>query len=327
MSDSAGGVEADLRDPDVPVRRHLRQPRGRRRDDPRAADPREPPLGLAQLRRPDRPADRVRQRPRDQRDPHERDRAGPDQHPSGRAHHRPPERSAAAQQAASATRPATRSCASSPACSTSRRGGSTPSAAPGASEFVIVLPQTDEHTGFLLAEQILTRMRRAYRERGFKLSASIGVAVFPKHASNVDELLQSSTAATNAAVALGSDRVVVYSPDLEGAIEGEGVARPKRGPGPARHRPQPRRGPRPARRAQRQPLDRRRRLLRDDRPRGRAPGAADRAGCASPGCCTTSARSGSPTRSSTSPGRSRPRSGTRCAATPRWPPGSSPPGS
>ncbi|MEZ5154610.1 MAG: diguanylate cyclase [Solirubrobacterales bacterium] len=99
----------------------------------------------------------------------------------------------------------------------------------GASEFVIVLPQTDEHTGFLLAEQILTRMRRAYRERGFKLSASLGVAVFPKHASNVDELLQASTAATNAAVALGSDRVVVYSPDLEGAIEGEGASLPGEG--------------------------------------------------------------------------------------------------
>ena len=99
----------------------------------------------------------------------------------------------------------------------------------GAAEFVIVLPQTDEHTGFLLAEQILTRMRRAYRERGFNLSASIGVAVFPKHASNVDELLQSSTAATNAAVALGSDRVVIYSHDLEGAIESEGVASPKEG--------------------------------------------------------------------------------------------------
>jgi diguanylate cyclase (GGDEF)-like protein len=99
----------------------------------------------------------------------------------------------------------------------------------GAAEFVIVLPQTDEHTGFLLAEQILTRMRRAYRERGFNLSASIGVAVFPKHASNVDELLQSSTAATNAAVALGADRVVIYSHDLEGAIESEGMTSPKEG--------------------------------------------------------------------------------------------------
>lgn len=99
----------------------------------------------------------------------------------------------------------------------------------GAAEFMVVLPQTDEHTGFLLAEQILTRMRRAYRERGFRLSASLGVAVFPKHASNVDELLQATTAATNAAVALGSDRVVVYSSDLEGAIEGEGVSTPGEG--------------------------------------------------------------------------------------------------
>jgi len=99
----------------------------------------------------------------------------------------------------------------------------------GASEFVVLLPETDEHTGFLLAEQILTRMRRTYRERGFRLSGSLGVAVFPKHASNVDELLQASTAAMNAAVTLGSDRVVVYSPDLEGAIDGEGVTPPGEG--------------------------------------------------------------------------------------------------
>lgn len=99
----------------------------------------------------------------------------------------------------------------------------------GASEFVIVLPQTDEHTGFLLAEQILTRMRRGYRERGFALSASIGVAVYPKHASNVEELLQASTAAMNASVALGSDRVVVYSHDLEGAIDGDRLSAPRDG--------------------------------------------------------------------------------------------------
>ncbi len=99
----------------------------------------------------------------------------------------------------------------------------------GAAEFVIVLPQTDEHTGFLLAEQILTRMRRGYRERGFALSASLGVAVYPKHASNVEELLQASTAAMNASIALGSDRVVVYSQELEGAIDGDGLSAPRDG--------------------------------------------------------------------------------------------------
>ena len=63
------------------------------------ADPRQPALGLAERRRPHRPADRLRQRPRHQRDPHERDRAGPDQRPSRRPDHGQPERAAAAQQA------------------------------------------------------------------------------------------------------------------------------------------------------------------------------------------------------------------------------------
>ncbi len=194
----------------------------------------------------------------------------------------------------------------------------------GAAEFVIVLPQTDEHTGFLLAEQILTRMRRGYRERGFNLSASIGVAVFPKHASNVDELLQASTAGMNAAVALGSDRVVVYSHDLEGAIEGDGPVESEGGPRAARHGAQPRRGARASRREQREPLRDRGRVLRDDRPRDGPSGPADPAPASRRASSTTSARSGSPIRSSTSPVRSRHRSGIRFAATPRWPRGSWP---
>jgi len=99
----------------------------------------------------------------------------------------------------------------------------------GASEFVIVLPETDQHTTFLLAEQILTRMRRAYHERGFDLSAGLGVAAYPEHASNADELLLASTTAMKAATALGSDRAVVYSADLESAIEGEGRTTPGEG--------------------------------------------------------------------------------------------------
>ncbi len=98
-----------------------------------------------------------------------------------------------------------------------------------ADEFVVVLPQTDEHTGFLLAEQILIRLRRAYRERDYNLSASVGVAVFPKHAANAEELLQAATAGASAALALGSDRAVVYSQDLEGAMEGGAASSPKEG--------------------------------------------------------------------------------------------------
>ena len=88
----------------------------------------------------------------------------------------------------------------------------------GNSTFAIALPETDEHTGFLLGEQILARLRRAYRERLPCVKASIGVACYPKHASRAEELVAAGAAAAGIGESLGSDRTVVYSPDIEGVV-------------------------------------------------------------------------------------------------------------
>lgn len=98
-----------------------------------------------------------------------------------------------------------------------------------ATEFALVLPETDEHTGFLLAEQILVRLRRTYRERAATLKVSIGVAVFPKHAAKAEELMQASTAAAAVGDTLGSDRAVVYSADVEDAMAADTGVTPKEG--------------------------------------------------------------------------------------------------
>lgn len=89
----------------------------------------------------------------------------------------------------------------------------------GAAEFAVVLPETDEHTGYLLAEQILGRLRRTYRERAISLRASIGIAAYPKHGVSAEELVLAATAAAQVGEKLGSDRAVVYSPDVDGAME------------------------------------------------------------------------------------------------------------
>lgn len=98
-----------------------------------------------------------------------------------------------------------------------------------AAEFAVVLPETDEHTGFLLAEQILARVRRTYRERAMTLKASIGVAAFPKHGASAEELLEAGKAAATVADTLGSDRAVVYSPDVEGAMAADVGLAPQEG--------------------------------------------------------------------------------------------------
>lgn len=99
----------------------------------------------------------------------------------------------------------------------------------GAAEFAVVLPETDEHVGFLLAEQILSRIRRTYRERASMVKVSIGVATYPKHAAAAEQLMQAADAAAKAGDALGSDRAVVYSEEVEGAIAAEAGLAPKEG--------------------------------------------------------------------------------------------------
>lgn len=91
----------------------------------------------------------------------------------------------------------------------------------GAADFAVVLPETDENTAFLLAEQVLGRLRRAYREWNSPLTTSVGIAAFPKHAASAETLRKSATAACEAAKTLGGDRAVVFSLELEDVLHGD----------------------------------------------------------------------------------------------------------
>jgi diguanylate cyclase (GGDEF)-like protein len=91
----------------------------------------------------------------------------------------------------------------------------------GPTEFSLVIPETDESTAFLLAEQILARTRRTLREREMPLAAGIGVASFPKHASSAEGLAQAAAAAAEAAQVLGADRAVIFSEELQDVLGGD----------------------------------------------------------------------------------------------------------
>jgi diguanylate cyclase (GGDEF)-like protein/putative nucleotidyltransferase with HDIG domain len=91
----------------------------------------------------------------------------------------------------------------------------------GVTEYTVVLPETDEGTAFLLAEQVLARARRTFREQQVATAASIGVAAFPKHAADPEGLTQAAASAAEAAGALGGDRAVVFSTELEGVLGGD----------------------------------------------------------------------------------------------------------
>lgn len=81
----------------------------------------------------------------------------------------------------------------------------------GGEEFTLVLPEADQHTAYLVAEQLLSRIRRVF---GGALTTSIGVAAYPDHARGLEELIKAADEALYAAKALGRDRAVLFSPEV-----------------------------------------------------------------------------------------------------------------
>jgi diguanylate cyclase (GGDEF)-like protein/putative nucleotidyltransferase with HDIG domain len=92
-------------------------------------------------------------------------------------------------------------------------------------EFALVLPETDKHSAFILAEEILTRIRDSLRNPRWNLTASAGVASYPEHSQRAGELLGTADEAMRAAKALGRDRAVLYSPEVTSTLGMEGGRR------------------------------------------------------------------------------------------------------
>lgn len=91
----------------------------------------------------------------------------------------------------------------------------------GGQEFTVVLPEADEQAAYLVAEQLLARVRRSFQNEPVPLTTSIGVASFPGHAGDVEGLIRAADDALYAAKALGRDRAVLYSAEVPEILAGE----------------------------------------------------------------------------------------------------------
>ena len=85
----------------------------------------------------------------------------------------------------------------------------------GGEEFTLLLPGSDSHGAFVLAE----RLRQSIKEVlpsvvGFDLAASFGVAEFPADGRTAATVLSAADQALYAAKQLGRDRVVIHKPEL-----------------------------------------------------------------------------------------------------------------
>ncbi len=89
----------------------------------------------------------------------------------------------------------------------------------GGEEFALLLPDTEQHAAYLLAE----RLRRAVKEPsvdGNLPTVSFGVASFPSHAPDAEALMLAADQALYAAKALGRDRCVIYNPEVLASVLG-----------------------------------------------------------------------------------------------------------
>jgi len=80
----------------------------------------------------------------------------------------------------------------------------------GGDEFVLILPETDLDEALETAERIrseLARLTVAHRARAIRITASIGVAVMPGHATTREDLIGAADNASYAAKRAGKDRV------------------------------------------------------------------------------------------------------------------------
>src|SRR3954447_2341510 len=93
----------------------------------------------------------------------------------------------------------------------------------GGEEFALLLPDTEQHAAYLLAE----RLRRAVKEPTASRAGeaelptvSFGVASFPTHAPDAAALMHAADQALYAAKAMGRDRSVIYNPEVLASVLG-----------------------------------------------------------------------------------------------------------
>ena len=93
----------------------------------------------------------------------------------------------------------------------------------GGEEFALLLPDTEQHAAYLLAE----RLRRAVKEPSASKTGeaelptvSFGVTSFPTHAADAAALMHAADQALYAAKAMGRDRSVIYNPEVLASVLG-----------------------------------------------------------------------------------------------------------
>ncbi len=84
----------------------------------------------------------------------------------------------------------------------------------GGEEFALVLPNTDAHEAFALAERLRCALGDEFSGDTVAVTVSLGVAAFPQHGATAGALVRTAEEALYAAKGSGRDRTAIYSETL-----------------------------------------------------------------------------------------------------------------
>jgi two-component system cell cycle response regulator len=90
----------------------------------------------------------------------------------------------------------------------------------GGEEFALVVPETDQHEAYMLAERLRRAVSEAFSDGAPALTISFGVAVYPRHGRTAETLFLAGDQALYAAKELGRDRTVIHNPEVADVIGG-----------------------------------------------------------------------------------------------------------
>jgi diguanylate cyclase (GGDEF)-like protein/putative nucleotidyltransferase with HDIG domain len=91
----------------------------------------------------------------------------------------------------------------------------------GGEEFTIVLPDTDEHEAYMVAERIRVEVEERFADDTAALTISFGLATFPDHGRSPEALLEAADQALYSAKALGRNRCVIFNREIASAFAPE----------------------------------------------------------------------------------------------------------
>ncbi len=95
----------------------------------------------------------------------------------------------------------------------------------GGEEFALVLPNTNEHAAFILAERLRCELREEFARDSVPITISFGVANYPQHGETAAALLRATDEALQAAKWSGRDRTMLHSPAMRSAPHLNGGSR------------------------------------------------------------------------------------------------------